>query len=369
MEENIGDVCYLEVRRRPFSDLTIPRETQSLIDGMMDVANLREQMKKLKMAISRKKVKELYNLVTEVSKGIVDKIELKNECNEKIELLSTRYKELKEDFSIRRSTFETTITAIEVKVASLKMESDTLRKNPEVYGFIEEYCQIRSDIERLKERKLNAQGETREAIQKDIDSKILSLEGCLEEAKKKESVQKFLDCNDKINAQGRLIKDNKESLAKLNSMEDELDSKFQDDIECVRQELRNQRALVSSESSQSGIKKLLNIIKQKLGINKVQEKEESCAYEMIIKSVNETTAYFDTSATVYISEVKVEQNQGIDKITEESQTIARSGLSSAKIVNTLADWFREHGKTESTKEDKDYGSGMSETPYLIEQVV
>ena len=125
--------------------MTDAREEQFLLDEMMNVADMKKQIRKLKLAIDEKKARQFSKVVCEMKEGISYRQDAVIDAYfEKVSELNDGFRNRKKDLYNRKEVFERSIVSIQADVANYKKESDQLRKDENVRAFVIQYNDLKT---------------------------------------------------------------------------------------------------------------------------------------------------------------------------------------------------------------------------------
>lgn len=338
------DFSLLQISERPFSDLTDSREEQFLLDEMMNVANMKNQIRKLKVALDDKKVQQYEKVINEMKESFSGDRNAIETYSKKVSELNNGYKTRKSDLYDRREKFERSIVSLQADIAKYKKECDELRKDEGVIKFIVKYNQIKKDFAGLDLKKsvLDSSG-NQGNCQNEINSKKEEISTFVEECRNDESISKFIDLSEKIDAGIKIVNERRETVAKINEHESEINVQYNENINKAKEIRQNQLALVKQESGLLGLKRLIGKLKLKLGIGKHKSNKEILAICNATSFIGKTIEIVRNNSKALGIAIL-----GIEKMGDESN----KSLTQAQIVNRLANMlFNPYGSKKSQESD------------------
>lgn len=330
------DMSLFEISERPFSDLTDSREEQFLLDEMMNVANMKNQIRKLKIAIDDKKMQQYNKVITEMKESFSGDENAINMYSEKVGELNNGYKTRKSDLYDRREKFERSIVSLQADIAKYKKESDELRKDENVTKFIGEYNVLKNEYTRLVFKKgVLVSSEEKYNCQSEIDEKKNEINSYIAKCRDNDVLSRFIDLSEMIDSSIKDVSEKRDGLTKISEHESEINVKYNENISKAKEIRQNQLALVKQESGLLGLKKLIGKLKLKLGIGKNRSNKE-------ILAICNATSFIGKTIEIVRNNSRA---LGIAVLgLEKSVTNSSNGLTQAQIVNKLANMlFNPYG--------------------------
>lgn len=326
MGEAKEDNNLVEISPRPFGDLTDAREEQFLLDEMMNVADMKKQIRKLKLAIDEKKARNYNSVICEMKESISDRQDAVIDAySEKVSELNEGFKTRKKDLYTKREVFERNIVSIQAEVANFKKESDQLRKDESVKAFIIEYNNLKNQFNDLTLKQSVAISEEEKAsFQDSVNQKRAEIESYINEKIGNSSIARFYELSSNIDSKICLVNENRDSINKLCSHEILINEQYNENVDRAKEIRRNQLALVSQESGLLGLKRLIGRLKVRLGIGKNKSNKEIVAICDATSSIGKTI------------EIVRNNRNSLGNAILNMDNEACKGPTQAQIVNKLA---------------------------------
>lgn len=338
------DFSLLQISERPFSDLTDSREEQFLLDEMMNVANMKNQIRKLKVALDDKKVQQYEKVINEMKESFSGDQNAIETYSKKVSELNNGYKTRKSDLYDRREKFERSIVSLQADIAKYKKESDELRKDENVTKFIGEYNVLKNEYTRLVFKKgVLVSSEEKYNCQSEIDEKKNEINSYIAKCRDNDVLSRFIDLSEMIDSSIKDVSEKRDGLTKISEHESEINVKYNENISKAKEIRQNQLALVKQESGLLGLKKLIGKLKLKLGIGKNRSNKEILAICNATSFIGKTIEIVRNNSRALGIAIL-----GIEKIGDESN----KSLTQAQIVNRLANMlFNPYGSKKSQESD------------------